>query len=645
MAFSVINRAPGVYIDEVQLPGPIAGVATSVAAFVGPARNGPMNAPTFLTNWTQFVDTFGINDDAGPYLTGPPVQVTHAVRGFFENGGATCFFVRIGTAAAASLTLQDRAAPASNPTLEVMAQEEGVAGNAIAIEVQDASIVPNVAAARAEATLASASNDQATVTVAADAANFRPGDIVLLTEGATSERATIASTNDTTIVFRANLTNVYGGGTIRVADLEPGQTVIRLADSTGIESGSAIEIVQGGTSETGVVQAVEQTNHYVTLSQGLTNTYTMAMGDAAVDLQTLEFTLIVTAPGAGAENFPNLSMDPRHSRFFAAVIDSASVNIVLADPPSPAASPSNRPAVLAATNLANGQNDDVTQIGSVEYRAGIDELERIDEVTMLCVPDRTDQGIQQYLIQHCEKMQDRFAILDPQPNASISTVNTQRTNLSSTNGYGALYYPWAEVANPLADGRIKVPPSGHIAGLYARVDSERGVFKAPANETLRGVLALERKFSDDEQGPLNEVGINVIRSFPGRGILVWGARTIAPQDRTQWRYVNVRRLLLFIEESIQEGTQFAVFEPNNQALWEQVKRQVTDFLTRLWRDGALFGSTPDEAFRVRVDEELNTASTRALGQLIIEVILYPTTPAEFVIFRIIQEPGGPTVQE
>jgi phage tail sheath protein FI len=169
------------------------------------------------------------------------------------------------------------------------------------------------------------------------------------------------------------------------------------------------------------------------------------------------------------------------------------------------------------------------------------------------------------------------------------------------------------------------------------------VFKAPANETIRGVLALERTLTEDEQGLLNENEINVLRAFPGRGPVVWGARTLSKS--TQWKFINVRRLLLFIEESIQEGTRFAVFEPNNLALWQTVKRQVTEFLTRVWRDGGLFGATPDQAFRVRVDEELNPPSTRALGQLVIEVIVVPTTPAEFIVFRVIQDSTGASLQE
>jgi Bacteriophage tail sheath protein len=190
-----------------------------------------------------------------------------------------------------------------------------------------------------------------------------------------------------------------------------------------------------------------------------------------------------------------------------------------------------------------------------------------------------------------------------------------------------------------------VPPSGHTAGVYANSDNNFGVFRAPANESIVSALDLETPVTDDEQGPLNEQGINVIRAFKGQGIKIWGARTIAPHDITQWRFVNVRRLLLFIEESIQEGTRFAVFEPNNLTLWQTVKRLVTAFLRDQWEAGALFGETPDKAFRVRVDETLNPPEIRALGQLIIEVTVVPTTPAEFIVFQVIQDPTGATLQE
>src|SRR5262249_34679888 len=324
----------------------------------------------------------------------------------------------------------------------------------------------------------------------------------------------------------------------------------------------------------------------VRLAQPLTNSYTMAAGDPDVVIKTLEFTLVVT-PGSGSpETYSNLSLDARHSRYFRSAVVSPTVDLTRANPPSNSPPPKNLPAVIAASNLAGGKNDDIAAIDTTQYVAAITSLEKVDDVNILCIPDRQDKAVQTAMLDHCEKMQDRFAIFDPRRNSSPSNgVLSQRLDLSSDRGFGALYYPWIVITSPV-DGRpTLVPPPGHIAGVYARTDDTRGVFKPPANESLRGVIDLERILSDDENGPLNEQGINAIRSFSGRGILVWGARTVAPTNVTQWRYVNVRRLLLFIEESIQEGTQFAVFEPNNEGLWATVKRQVSDFLTRVWRDG------------------------------------------------------------
>jgi phage tail sheath protein FI len=656
MVFVATNKAPGVYIDEIQLPGAIAGVGTSTAAFVGPARRGPMNKPEFLTSWTQFVNKFGSldpDDPLGPFIVDPvDVWATHAVRGFFENGGKSCYFVRIGLGKQSSLKLKDKAT-APRDTLVVTAKQEGSAGDSIKAEIKDASIVAaaaGVEAAKAEISLTSASGKQATAANATDAGKFLPGDIVLLSEAANSDRVTVANVSGTTINLQESLTNTYtAAGKMRIADLNPGQRRIRLNKLDALEVGSAIKIDNGVKTDEQVVQSIQKIGAaaVIVMARGLTNAFGMATADPPAKISSLEFTLILQTPGT--ETYPNLSMDPRHSRYFANVVSSPFIEMAAIDPPNPTVPPSNRPVAVVA-NLGGGANENLTALRGGAFtplfRSGIDALEPIDEVNMLCVPDRVDQDIQAYMVAHCEKMQDRFAILDPVLNATPSNgIVTQRNLISSDGGYAALYYPRVLITNPVADGRLTVPPSGHIAGLYARTDNNRGVHKAPANDTLRGVLALERTLTDDEQGPLNEIGVNVIRQFTGSGIRVWGARTIVPKDITQWRYINVRRLLLFIEESIQEGTRFAVFEPNDLALWGKVSRQVTDFLTRVWRDGALFGATPEQAFRVRVDEDLNPPSLRQLGQLVIEVVLFPTTPAEFIVFRIIQQPGGPVVQE
>lgn len=295
-------------------------------------------------------------------------------------------------------------------------------------------------------------------------------------------------------------------------------------------------------------------------------------------------------------------------------------------------------------------------VGNAAARSGIAGLESADDVTMVCAPDLMAlykagqmsmeglKAVQQGMLDHCANMKDRFAILDCPPGMNPQQIKDWRMNEAGYDSkYGAVYYPWVKVANPLGGEAIFVPPSGHMAGVYARSDTERGVHKAPANEVVRGAIGTEVKITKSEQDILNPVGINCIRPFPGRGIRVWGARTLASD--AQWRYINVRRLFNFIEESIEIGTQWVVFEPNDRDLWERIKRDIRAFLTRVWRDGALFGSTPDEAFYVKCDDEINTVEIRDAGQVIIEIGLAPVKPAEFVIFRISQWTGGAAVSE
>jgi uncharacterized protein len=642
MVFVATNKAPGVYIDEIQVPGPIPGVGTSTAAIIGPALSGPINVPTFLTNFTQFQNTFG------GYINAPLVYATQAVRGFFDNGGAMLYYVRVGTAVRAFRTLMDRSGGAGRGTLVVTAKTDGAAANTTTVEVQDANILATADVVQKTASLSGASGNTATLVNLADAADFRPGDTVLLNQTAPllSETAKISSITGTTITFTNLLANNYAVVpiTIRIADLD-NQKTIRVSSVAGIEPGSYVELSRAaGTTEKAVVSSVEPLSRFVTFSKNITGPFPM---DAAplTKIKTLEFRLVVKTAAPSTETYDKLSMDPRHSRYFASVIDSPNVEVTLVEPPNPTPPPDNYPRAVAGPGVAlqNGQDDDITTLTANNYTNAINTLERVDDVNLLCIPDRTDQQVQAAMIAHCEKLQDRFAILDPIRNSDTTQIGVQRDALASVSGYAALYYPWLVIGDPSAPGTIKVPPSGHIAGVMARTDNSRGVHKAPANEQVLGALGLERTLTDGEQGPLNERSVNVIRAFTGKGVVVWGARTISLS--TQWRYVNVRRLLLFIEESIQEGTMFAVFEPNDLALWSKLKRQVTDFLTRVWRDGALFGATPDDAFRVRVDEELNPPSIRALGQVVIEVLLYPVTPAEFVVFRIIQQPGGPVVQE
>jgi hypothetical protein len=209
------------------------------------------------------------------------------------------------------------------------------------------------------------------------------------------------------------------------------------------------------------------------------------------------------------------------------------------------------------------------------------------------------------------------------------------------SSYAALYYPWISVSDPITGKPMLTPPSGAVAGTYSYTDVARGVHKAPAGIEvgyLNSAIGVERVITKGEHDTLNPIGVNVIRSFPGTGTVVWGARTLSADS--EWKYVNVRRLFLFLEETIDEGTQWVVFEPNTPMLWGKVKRNITAFLTNVWRDGALFGTTAAEAFFVKVDAENNPPEVVDAGRLIIEVGVAPVKPAEFVIIRISQKTLG-----
>jgi phage tail sheath protein FI len=286
--------------------------------------------------------------------------------------------------------------------------------------------------------------------------------------------------------------------------------------------------------------------------------------------------------------------------------------------------------------------------------AALAQFENIDEIAIVAAPLPPDtaqaalSAAQASLVAHCAKMEDRVAILDStrditNDNLVLSADDTGIWRpAADPKGYGAFYFPWIAVADPLGDAgaTVMVPPSGHLAGVYARSDADRGVHKAPANEVLRGALGVRYPVSKILQGTLNPVGVNCIRAFDGT-VKVYGARSLAsdPQGDPEWTYINVRRLVNFLRESIDQGTQWVVFEPNAPDLWSKIRRNVGSFLTGVWATGALLGTTADQAFYVRCDETTNPPETRDLGQVVTEVGVAIVRPAEFVVFRLSQWAG------
>lgn len=285
------------------------------------------------------------------------------------------------------------------------------------------------------------------------------------------------------------------------------------------------------------------------------------------------------------------------------------------------------------SNATLSVDDFVGVDGGSGNRTGIQALEDIDEIAICVVPQMWSATVQSNLILHCETLRYRFAIIDPQDGLSIQGIQDVRADLDSK--YAAIYYPWIEVRDPSIKRNVTVAPSAHLAGIYARVDVDRGVHKAPANEVIQSITKIAQDVNKREQDVLNPVGINALRAFTNRGNRVWGARTISSDS--SWKYINVRRLFIFVEHSIDLGTQWVVFEPNDEPLWARVRQSVGNFLNTVWRSGALQGAKPDDAYFVKCDHTTMTQDDIDNGRLICLIGIAPVKPAEFVIFRVQQK--------
>jgi len=314
--------------------------------------------------------------------------------------------------------------------------------------------------------------------------------------------------------------------------------------------------------------------------------------------------------------------------------------------PKPAAKPEGKPEEKGGaappaggeTSIKNPDNITKLIIGKDEgpgKKSGLFAFDGIDDISIVCAPGVVDAASQDAILSHCERHKFRVAVLDAPEviEKGVDAIPMPRDSIM-----GAYYFPWVKMYDTTLETEVFAPPCGGIAGIYARVDSQRGVHKAPANEIYAGTTGLKYVLTNTEQEFLNPKGINCIREFKGRGIRVWGARTFS--SNPEWRYVNVRRLFCMVEQSIQNGTNWVVFEPNTRALWKNIVRNITAFLLRLWKDGMFFGDSPEEAFFVRCDDELNPPESIDAGYVICEVGIAPAKPAEFVVFRVSQKTLG-----
>ena len=363
------------------------------------------------------------------------------------------------------------------------------------------------------------------------------------------------------------------------------------------------------------------------------------------------FKLVIKKANKVEETFDNVTM--KKGRQNVATVVNAQSKLVRIEDLGVSAEKVSRGTI----SLAGGGVVAPSQLGPDDYvgdpadRTGFGGLEAIDEITMVSVPDLMSayqngmidmegvKAVQLAMIAHCELMGDRVAVLDAPPGLNAQQIKEWRVDKAGYDSkYAALYWPWIKVFDPPTGQARFVPPSGHMAGIWARNDDTRGVHKAPANEVVRGAVDIEMNISKVEHDLLNPIGVNVIRAFPGKGIKVWGARTLSSD--TSWRYINVRRLFNYLEKSILNGTDWVVFEPNDPALWSRIRRTVAAFLVNEWRKGALFGTTAEQAFYVKCDDESNPAESIDAGQVVCEIGVAPVKPAEFVVFRLSQFSGG-----
>jgi len=605
--------APGVYVEETSFRSKsIEGVSTTTTGFVGPARYGPLDLePEIITSLGEFERTYGDRQQLD-FSNAPDMHnyLWHAVRAFFEEGGKRVYIARVFLPNSGT---DDGRARAEVPdgggdgAITISARFPGAAGN---MRVRFDLIV---------------------------------GQNILGTDE--NGNARVAGLADRDVVWMGDLTSPIG------SPLDAGQFYVATFDQD---------------NQTWLFESSASPTSNFDLSQLNPN------GGDSVRVVTTNVTVIPNDPAGFSETWPGLPLDPEHKQ--AGMPDSLSAKF--AETPTNLAQARSLPIVITlgsdittgpevlaalfnlnAASFADpdsplffevtleegndGRRPTATEYeGEEEPKTGLKIFEDLDDISIVAAPGSTfgyENGfgsnantIVNLLINHARKMRYRIAVLDSGSGQTISQVRAMRAKFDST--YAALYYPWVRVLDPVTRTEINLPPSGFVAGIYARNDINRAVYKAPANEVVNLALGFEKLLNKSQQDVLNPEGINCFRFFEGRGFRLWGARTISSDP--EWKYVNLRRYFAYLEHSIDKGTQWAVFEPNGEQLWGNVRRTIEDFMLNEWQMGALLGDKPEKAFFVKCDRSTMTQNDLDNGRLVCLVGLAPLRPAEFVIIRI-----------
>lgn len=578
--------SPGVYVEEYDSGAtPMQGVSTSTAGFVGLAERGPViGQPQLVTSFSDYKRMYGGYLSDAAY--GNNRFLPYAVEQFFANGGARAYIMRAVPADA-------KAGSVTTGVLKITAANPGAWAEDLRVTIAPASKTKTqvLAASGADLTLKNADG-------------FNPGDVVELFDGKATAHATIKSVLDKVVTLDAPCA-------LDVADAKVGTAkYIKTCEITlTARLGESVETYEN-----------------VSLKPDALNN--VCVKTAKSDLISVEVVPAKAVPAPAKEKDKDGKDIPAPAP--------KAVSIV------PFAQCGGSSGELVLT-LQGGSNGSVLTVGADAFlgkddgpgrRTGLQAFQENGSVSIMAIPGVTAPEVQAALIAFCENKKSCFAILDvPMELKKTNDVANFRDMYDST--YAAMYHPWLEMYDAGAKRSAYFPPSGAMAGIYARTDIERGVHKAPANEVVRGCTGLSCAYNEGEQDILNPMGVNLIRAFTGRGIRVWGARTISSNGL--WKYLNVRRLFIYVEESIKANTNWVVFEPNSATLWSRVTRTIEAFLATCWRDGALAGSTPSEAFFVECGPTTMTQDDIDNGRLICQIGIAPVKPAEFVIFRITQK--------
>lgn len=587
--------SPGVYVEEFESGGrPLEGVSTSTAGFLGLAEKGAVDGiPELVTSFADFQRKFGgyLSENAfGEYRF-----LAYAVEHFFINGGSRCFVMRVAPEDAKPAS-NSKSGDIANLPLIITAGNPGAWGDKLKLVITPSS------KAKTQILGVVQTKDENILYQVKNSAGFNHGDVISFKDGRDRFFSIVSKAQDNTLILSKPLPN---GNYVVDKELVPTKILSTCEVTIQCFYGEEAELFENVSLNPAAANYVEKV---ITRSNLITITHNpKAAPTENLNLEDPEFeeneivhpfTLISGMPGDNSECIITL----------AGGSDGSVSGITAAD--------------------FNGQDRGPGK------RTGIQAFIDNDEVSIIAAPGITIPDVQLALVAHCENTASRFAVLDiPQDKKKVADV-MQHRNIFDTN-YAAMYNPWLQVFDPLEKRNIYIPPSGSVVGIYSRSDQTRGVHKAPANEVVRACVGLDCQYNKGEQDILNPQGVNLIRFFTGQGIRVWGARTST--SNTLWKYINVRRLFIFLEESIKRGTNWVVFEPNDEKLWARVQRTIDAFLTRVWADGALMGSSPAEAFFVKVDRSTMTQDDIDNGRLICVIGVAPVKPAEFVIFRITQK--------